>query len=610
MPSDAKERIRERLDIAEVVGEVVALKPAGKGRLKGLCPFHGEKTPSFHVLQDRGFFYCFGCQAKGDIFDFVMRTQGVEFGEALQVLGQQAGIEVTPSTPKDLHKRDLYEVNKLALEFFKSHLPGVAETYLLERHLTPESIAAFDLGFAPDSWDELLKYALTKGIKDTELLRAGLLAEADSGRRYDRFRNRVMFPIKDFLGRVVGFSGRVLDESLPKYVNTPETDVFRKGELLYGLDTAKHTIRSSGECLVVEGYMDVIALHQTGFSNAVAALGATLTAEQAVQLSRLEVQKLYLAFDADEAGQRAVLSGLEQSVGRQFLVKAVRVPHGKDPADAVLGGYIEAFQQALGAGLSEVAFRFRSVLAKHDAGSLEGKKNILQELLPALRPRDVFDPVASEMRRLVIDELKIEGPRLDEWVSSKTKRALNTTQLRGMQRQGTGASQVAVIELELIALLLLEPFRLEERLLTVSAALPNEGNDSLLREFSEICYTCAFDDRAILLNYRERDEGRVLFERLLTQQQTEEHHIDIDAHLNKSLSRLRELYLSGEKEGQRKRLLERMHEVSSYLTDPNLPTDKLQHYYAELKEINAMLAARDAERRTRVPAGYANRKRR
>ena len=610
MPSDAKERIRERLDIAEVVGEVVALKNAGKGRLKGLCPFHGEKTPSFHVMQDRGFFYCFGCQAKGDVFDFVMRTQGVEFGEALQVLGQRAGIEVTPSTPKDLHRRDLFEVNKLALEFFKSHLPGVAERYLLERHLTRESIEAFDLGFAPDSWDELLKYALTKGIKDTELLRAGLLAEADSGRRYDRFRNRVMFPIKDFLGRVVGFSGRVLDDSLPKYVNTPETDVFRKGELLYGLDTAKHTIRATGECLVVEGYMDVIALHQTGFGNAVAALGATLTAEQAVQLSRLEVQKLYLAFDADEAGQRAVLSGLEQSVGRQFLVKAVRVPHGKDPADAVLGGHIEAFRQALGAGLSEVTFRFRSVLAKYDAGNLEGKKNILQELLPALRPRDVFDPVASEMRRLVIDELKIEGPRLDEWVSSKTKRALNTTQLKGMQRQGTGASQVAVIELELIALLLLEPHKLEERLLTVSAALPSEGHDSLLREFSDICHACAFDDRAVLSRYQGRDEGRVLFERLLTQQQTEEHHIDIDAHLSKSLSRLRELYLSGEKEGQRKRLLERMHEVSSYLTDPNLPTDKLQHYYAELKEINAMLAARDAERRTRVPAGYANRKRR
>ena len=167
-----------------------------------------------------------------------------------------------------------------------------------------------------------------------------------------------------------------------------------------------------------------------------------------------------------------------------------------------------------------------------------------------------------------------------------------------------------VIELELIALLLLEPGKLEERLITVAAALPNEGDDSLLREFTDIAYACAFDDREILSKYRERDEGRVLFERLLTQEQTDEHHIVIDSHLGKSLSRLRELYLSGEKESQRKRLLERMHDVSSYLTDANLPTEKLRHYYAELKEINAMLAARDAERRTRVPVGYANRKRR
>lgn len=611
MSQDAKERIRERLDIADVVGEVVALKSAGRGRLKGLCPFHGEKTPSFHVLQDRGFYYCFGCQAKGDVFDFVMRSQGVDFYEALQVLGQRAGVEVTPSTPQGSKKRDLYEINKLALAFFKSHLPGPAQDYLVGRKLTPESIEAFDLGYAPESWDALLKHALHKGFSDDDLLRAGLLAESDSGRRYDRFRHRVMFPIKDSLGRVVGFSGRVLDDSLPKYMNTPETDVFKKAELLYGLDTAKTAIRDTGECVVVEGYMDVIALHQTGFQNAVAALGATLTAEQAAQLSRLDVQRLMLAFDADEAGQRAVLSGLEQSVGRNFLVRAVRVPHGKDPADAVLEGHIDAFREALRGGLSEVTFRFRSVLAKFDVSTLEGKKAALQELLPALKPRDVFDPVAGEMRRLVIDHLSIDGARLDEWVNARTRRKLETTQLKGMQR-GERTSQRAVIELEVIALLLLEPNRLEERLPTLEAALP-EGDadgDSLLLEFCAVCRACAFDDREILAYYRARDEGRVLFERLLTQEQEGEHRIDIDMNLYKSLSRLRELYLSGEKEAQRKRLLERMQEVSSYLTDPHLPTDQLRHYYAELKEINAMLAARDAERRLRVPASYANRKKR
>jgi DNA primase len=607
---EAKEQIRTKLDIAEVIGEVVALKPAGRGQLKGLCPFHGEKTPSFHVQQERGFYYCFGCQAKGDVFDFVMRSQGLEFSDALQLLGQRAGIEVTPPTPKDKKRRDLFDVNTVALEFFKSHLKTTphAHQYLLGRQLTEESITTFELGYAPDGWDGLLKFALTKGLSDNDLLSAGLIIENDNNRRYDRFRNRIMFPIKDFLGRVVGFSGRVLDDSLPKYLNTPETDVFKKGELLYGLDTAKTSIRSSGEALVVEGYMDVIALHQTGFKNAVAALGATLTADQAALLSRLDVQKLLLAFDADEAGQRAILSGLEQSIGRNFLVRAIRVPHGKDPADAVLGGHIEEFKNALRAGLSEVEFRFQSVLAKYDRTELEGKKAILNELLPVLRQRDVFDPVSSEMRRLVIDHLKIDSNRLDEWVNSKRQRKLDDTQIKGMQRQNISQSQVALIELEVIALLLLEPHRLQERLVNMEVSLP-EIQDSVLREFHSICIECAFDDRHILSRYREREEGRIVFERLFLQPEDEEaKRMDVDAQVEKSLSRLREIYLNSEKETQRTHLLERMEEVSRYLTDSSLPTDQLKLYYSELKEIHSMLAARDAERRTRVPLSFMKKK--
>ena len=348
-------------------------------------------------------------------------------------------------------------------------------------------------------------------------------------------------------------------------------------------------------------------------------MGATLTAEQAGQLSRLDVQRLFLAFDADEAGQRAVLSGLEQSVGRHFLVKAVRVPYGKDPADAVLGGHIEAFQKALTAGFSVNAFKLDAAIKKHNQDNAKYKELVFNELLPSMIPRylggEVEERVAIELRLLVVDKLSLDEAKVNYLIKAYAKRDLrkvDRTHLEGAKSSASfkDGTKTAVIELELIALLLLEPYRLEERLLNVGAALPAEGGESLLREFTDICHACAFDDRAILHRYRERDEGRVLFERLLTQQQTEEHHIDIDVQLDKSLSRLRELYLSGEKEGQRKRLLERMHEVSSYLTDPNLPTDKLQHYYAELKEINAMLAARDAERRTRVPAGYANRKRR
>src|SRR5690606_25291423 len=216
MPAtDAKDTIRERLNIADVIGAVVSLKAAGKAQMKGLCPFHSEKTPSFHVHVDRGFFYCFGCQAKGDIFDFVMQTQALSFPEALKVLGDRAGVEVVSQAPKDNKRRDLIEVNQLAAAYFRSALSQEAKAYLLERGLSEQSIADFEIGFAPDSWDALLKFALTKGVREADLLSLGLIIENERGRRYDRFRNRIMFPIKDALGRIVGFSGRVLDDSLP-----------------------------------------------------------------------------------------------------------------------------------------------------------------------------------------------------------------------------------------------------------------------------------------------------------------------------------------------------------------------------------------------------------
>ncbi len=609
LQTDTKELIRQRLDIAEVVGEMVSLKPAGRSQLKGLCPFHNEKTPSFHVHQDRGFFYCFGCQARGDVFDFVMRTRSLEFFEALHFLGQRAGIEVEINAPRDRRRRDLFEINRIAAEFFRTHLKGEPLEYLQGRGLSANTISSFELGYAPKSWDDLLKFAVTKGVPEKDLLDAGLIVENERGRRYDRFRDRVMFPIRDYLGRTVGFSGRVIDDGSPKYLNTSETEVFKKAELLYGLDVSKAAIRAKSECIVVEGYMDVIALQQVGLENVVATLGTTLTPQQALQLSRLDVQRLFLAFDADEAGQRAVLTGLEQSVGRQFLVSAISIPAGKDPADAVLGGHLEEFKVALRGGISEVEYRFSSVLEKHESNSIEGKRAILNELLPSLRPRDVFDPVATEMRRRVVDYLGIEGSRLDDWLNSQRQAQLNNTQARGLLRSTEQYSPLALIEIEVIALLLLEPDRLKKRLQVVIAALPPGEDEALLREFEGICIDCEFDDQAILMRYRERPEAQTLFERLLIKPEQEEFRIDIDGHIEKSLSRLRELYLDGEKETQRARLIERMNEVNQTLTDPDLSPTKLEKYYKELGEINTVLAARDAERRLRTSASHKERKR-
>lgn len=603
MSRDAKELIRERLPIADVIGEVVSLKPAGRGRLKGLCPFHSEKTPSFHVLVDRGFFYCFGCQAKGDVFDFVMRTQALSFPDALRLLGARAGVEVTPPTEASGKRRDLLDVNKLALAFFRSQLGPRARDYLTARGLTDETIDAFEVGYAPDSWDALLRHMLAKGVREDDLVTLGLVVENERGRRYDRFRDRVVFPIKDALGRVVGFSGRVLGDGTPKYLNSPESEVFRKSELLYGLDRARATIRETGEVIVVEGYTDVMALHQAGMTNAVAALGATLTAEQADALERLEARTVYLAFDADEAGQRATLSGLDQAVGRRLVVRAVRVPHGKDPADAVLGGHLEEFRAALAQGVSEVEFRFERVLSRHDPGTLEGQAAILDELQDVLRPRTIFDPVADEMRRLVIDRLGIDPRRLDDWLASRERRRPSQAEVRGMRSQRVELDQVRRVEAEVVSLVLLEPDYLAERLAEVEAALPESADE----EGSPVAHLVAasrrlgYDADAVLAEVTARPEGAYVLERLLTHEDEQGDTSDVDVRLSHALSRLRELLLEGRKEDSRARLLRRRDEIARILAAGEAPGGQsLEDLYAELKEIQGVLAAREAERRSRV----------
>jgi DNA primase len=600
---DVKERIRARVDLAQLVGETVALKPAGRGQLKGLCPFHAERTPSFHVHVDRGFFYCFGCGAKGDVFEFVMRTQGLEFLDALKLLGERVGIEVRGAAPGQGRRRDLLEVNQAALAWFRARLDdGPARAYLRDRGLTDATIETWELGYAPDGWDGLLKHLLTQGVRDDDLLEAGLLSENERGRRYDRFRDRVMFPIRDALGRLVGFAGRVLGDAVPKYLNTPETPLFKKGELLYGLDKARAAVRETGEVVVVEGYMDVLALHQTGFGNAVAALGANLTKEQAELLARLDVQRVQLAFDADEAGQRAVLAGLEQSVGRRFLVQAVRVPRGKDPADAVLGGDAdrEAFAAALRTGTSEVAFRFQRVLAQHDASTPRGQRALLLELLPALQARDVVDPVAAELRRLVADHLALEPARLDQWLASQRPQRLDETSVRGLRRREEDLTPLRALELEVVGLVLLEPTHLRERVRRALAALPVEAAESELVAFAELCERCGWRDAEIVGAVQARDGADRVLERLLSQAaDAEDARLDVDLRLDQLLSRVREHHVEAGRRARQARLMQRLEALAARVHDADTPREELDAAYAELAEVQGALAAREGERRLR-----------
>ncbi|MDR6218978.1 DNA primase [Deinococcus soli (ex Cha et al. 2016)] len=432
-----KEDVRSRLDIVDVISAHVRLTPAGKGRLKGLCPFHREKSPSFQVDTEQGYYYCFGCKSGGDVFAFTMRAENLSFGDALRTLAERAGVPIEAKYG-ERSSRDLYDVNAFALAFYRQHLTGAPLAYLTARGVTPDTTDAFELGYAPGEWDALLKHARTRGISERQLLDAGLLSEHPStGRVYDRFRGRLMFPIRDALGRLVGFGGRVLGDQKPKYLNTPETDIFKKGELLYGLHKARPAVQGSGELTIVEGYLDVLLMHQHGFTNTAATLGTALSDGHAALLARQGVRSLALLFDRDEAGQRATLAGLDQVIGARFAVRALSVSGAKDPADVLAAGGAATIHAALSGGQDEVSYRVGTVLAQHDAATTAGKRAILHALLPRMQSLDPLDDVAQRMRDLVCERLDIKREAMLEWITSTARRrVLTDTQLNGMRVTG------------------------------------------------------------------------------------------------------------------------------------------------------------------------------
>lgn len=603
---DDKDKVKAAISLTDVIGETVTLKPLNKHRLTGLCPFHDEKTPSFHVVPDKGFYHCFGCKASGDVFDFVMRTQGVDFPEALQILADRAGIQIDTKTsaPQAALKRGIYGVNKLAMHYYVTQLARnkEAHSYLLDRGLTPEAIKTFNLGYAPDDWEGILNEL--KDDADTgTLLKAGLVIESKGGKIYDRFRHRIMFPITDATGRVVGFSGRSLSNDGPKYLNTPETEVFDKSSLLYGLEQARVHIRDRNECIVVEGQMDVIALHQVGFNHAVGVLGSSLTKEHAQILQRLDVAHLYLSFDADTAGQKATLSGLDKAIGRQFLTRAVSLPEGKDPADIVLKAGAASFQAALDSGLSEVYYRFNAAVNKYDLSSVKGKKDFLNELLPSLQPRDVFDPVAAEMKRLVVSHLSVDASRLDAWVQKQGGGGRVTdTQIQGLSNHGA-PSQLTLVILDLIALMLTDITLLSDRCEWVEPLVPESKDTALLREFFDAAIFSSYDEQAILGALKKSPHKDLLFERLATPIGIEGETlppVEIDSRLKRGLARLRELHLDLSDSYDRDEHKRRIEVISAKLNNPDLPESEVELCYSEMRELHNRLIIKEAEKQNRL----------
>jgi DNA primase len=323
------DEIKSRIDIVDLVGETVKLRRAGKN-YSGLCPFHNEKTPSFIVSPDRQTWHCFGqCGEGGDIFKFVMKKEGWDFKEALRYLAERAGVKLEAYKAEKPEEKEAHERLRTLLEdavtFYRYHLSTPAGKFALDyihekRHLTEATIETFGLGYAPPGWDNALKHFAEKGYTEQELLDVGLISQRESGGFIDRFRNRLMIPIRDENGRMTGFGARILDTNdVPKFMNSPETPLFSKSRLLYGLDRARKPIRAANQAIIVEGYLDVIALHQAGFENVVSPMGTSLTEDQ-LRLLKKFTRSIVLALDPDAAGQKAVLRGLEaarQTLDRQ-----------------------------------------------------------------------------------------------------------------------------------------------------------------------------------------------------------------------------------------------------------------------------------------------------
>ncbi len=414
---DKIQQIRDRVNLVELVGSYVSLKQSGRNHW-GLCPFHNEKTPSFSVSAEKQIFKCFGCGAGGDAFDFLMKIEGLSFPEAVKKLAEQVGVEIEerPLTPEeDLRKRErehLLRINEVVCAFYQQVLleapeGETARRYLKKRGYDRTIAETYRLGFAPDGWENLAKHLSEKGFEPDKVKQLGLIREGKEGRGdYDQFRRRLMFPILGLSGQVQAFGGRVLDDSLPKYINSTESPVYHKGRILFGLQTGRQAMRTSGEAIVVEGYFDQMALHRAGYPQAVATCGTALTEEHAALLKRY-ASKVFLLFDQDAAGQKATFRAMEPLLVLGMEARVVALPGGEDPDSYLAENGKEAFGERLKQARPVVEAFVDFALAEED-GSIEGKVRAAHRvmdklaLLPDAMTRGLYVRMLAE--RTGIDE--------------------------------------------------------------------------------------------------------------------------------------------------------------------------------------------------------------
>jgi len=423
------DEVKQRADIVDVVSQYVRLTKSGR-TFRGLCPFHSEKHPSFFVYPEQQSWHCFGaCNTGGDIFSFIMKKQSIDFGEALRLLADRAGITI-PSKfePEAKGKERLFQINQEAAQYFHNILnnsPAAekARNYVNRRGFSTKTVTDFQLGFSLDSWDALKEHLTKLGYTERELLTAGLIIETEKGRTHDRFRNRLMFPIFDIRGRVIGFGARVLDDSLPKYLNSPQTPIFDKSSSLYGINLAGTAIRQQDVAVISEGYMDVITAHQNGFNNVVASMGTSVTEKQLSTLKKLSKNFIF-ALDADAAGEEATLRSIGYENILNTEVKVIILPGGKDPDD-IIKQDAQNWQRLLQESVPITDFTFNMVTSELDLTAARDKATAADKLLPIIAEiKDAIrqDHYLNKLAKLIGVSYESVEASLKEYIASKARK--------------------------------------------------------------------------------------------------------------------------------------------------------------------------------------------
>ncbi len=517
--------ILDRSNIVEVVSSYVPLKRVGRS-FKAVCPFHPEKTPSFIVSADKQIFHCFGCGVGGNALTFIMQYEKVNFREALEILAQRSGIPL-PEPQKEEYqilrddlKKSLYGLYEKAQKFYhenliKSREANDARAYLNKRGISKETAQKFNLGFAKDEWDALIKFLRESGVNLSLIDKSGLVVSKEGGGYYDRFRNRVIFPIADIKDRIVGFGARVMDDSLPKYINSPESPIYSKGKTLFGLNKTKDYIRQADCAIVVEGYLDLIIPFEAGIKNIVASLGTALTIEQ-IRLIKRFTSNVVMLYDPDTAGEIATLRVLEMFIQEDMNVKIASLPKNEDPDSFIRNFGPEAFQKAVKDALEIFDYKLNHLLSKYQPDTTTGKERIVREILPTIK-KFSKSTTRAEYIKATAERLKLDEKALWEDLGKVKEDGYENIETQSSAVDHYKLNEIPITERMLVKLML-EEIHLVSELRTMID--PSDFMEEKLRKIVQFIFDFFTQGKEckpnILMNYLDDEEAINIIAELAT----------------------------------------------------------------------------------------------